>query len=477
MGKLYRERLKFRRENKHLLVPLVIDDAKIRKVYFKESEKFIRKIDRLEAALEHFRNKEERLFQDWFELTFRGEKGAVEQRRQEYLRLADFHNSMIAASDLYGVPMWLAYQKLIEEEAQFKAGSEELREQILKERERRLKYAEAEMRKEYGYDDEEDEGDFDQDPDEGLGEGKREDPAVNDRRLQESLDDISALSDKELKRLLSSPVTGTDLLSQVIDLACQKDALALLKRVANMLPREIRSSFKAVVFESFGIDVDRMTKPDSQLSDRGDGAHEDWENDESFGFQPTAEKGAKKAGHDLQIKTIYRKLVRKLHPDLRAERDAKVSESWVEKAWHQVQAAYQQNNFEALAHLEKMVSLRSKDLQSLTVAEIKGSQVWLKEELKQLEKAQRQLRKLPSWGFSKLKDFRPLTLKLRKTFTDQIEEFAKKITELRSQHEVLARMAAKTKADTRVRKRRPRRRRSRAPSINEQINEQMTLRI
>src|SRR5205814_5812795 len=38
---------------------------------------------------------------------------------------------------------------------------------------------------------------------------------------------------------------------------------------------------------------------------------------------------------DLRVKEIYRRLVRRLHPDLRADRDASVS-----SLWHEVQEAY-----------------------------------------------------------------------------------------------------------------------------------------
>src|SRR6202020_2367124 len=55
-----------------------------------------------------------------------------------------------------------------------------------------------------------------------------------------------------------------------------------------------------------------------------------------------------------RIKELYRLLVRRLHPDLRADKDAEVSHFW-----HDVQEAYEQGNVERLEMLLALTDLQS----------------------------------------------------------------------------------------------------------------------
>ncbi|NJL24006.1 MAG: hypothetical protein HC902_01665 [Calothrix sp. SM1_5_4] len=78
------------------------------------------------------------------------------------------------------------------------------------------------------------------------------------------------------------------------------------------------------------------------------------------------------------IKILYRKLVRKLHPDANANENEK-TRTWKDKLWLQVQSSYRAGNVSALQKHYSLALLRDRDLNSLTISEINASQDWLNE--------------------------------------------------------------------------------------------------
>ena len=114
------------------------------------------------------------------------------------------------------------------------------------------------------------------------------------------------------------------------------------------------------------------------------------------------------------------------------------NDGWANRIWHKVQAAYQAKNHAQLERLLVMVLLRAEDLKSLTINEIQESEGWLRQELRGLEKEARRLRKVPAWGFSKRKDFRPFIVKTNAELKEQMDAIDLEIQELKRQHAFLA---------------------------------------
>ena len=155
--------------------------------------------------------------------------------------------------------------------------------------------------------------------------------------------------------------------------------------------------------------------------------------------------------------------MRHLHPDLQA--DGRGQTHWQKKIWNRVQNAKLSLNKRELEKLFRLVMIRSRNLNELTLSEIKESQSWLKIELDELSREARDLKKLPAWGFSRLKDYTVLKRKLEKPFEVELGQIQEMIDELKEQHSFLEMMGRANPDPQRKRSRKRPRPKSRvAPS-------------
>jgi hypothetical protein len=110
-----------------------------------------------------------------------------------------------------------------------------------------------------------------------------------------------------------------------------------------------------------------------------------------------AEKEPEPSPIDARVKQLYRLLVRRLHPDLRADGSAAVS-----ALWHEVQEAYAATD---VAHLEILLALS--DIQAnpfrddMSVSQMRGVVEELKRALFALEDSLRQARQEDAWEFAR----------------------------------------------------------------------------
>ena len=99
-----------------------------------------------------------------------------------------------------------------------------------------------------------------------------------------------------------------------------------------------------------------------------------------------------------RIKEIYRLLVRRLHPDLRADRDAEVSHFW-----HDVQEAYGQANLERLEMLLALTDLQSNAAGDHTsLFQMRSVLTELRKAFRALQRSLGQAKKDPAWKFATL---------------------------------------------------------------------------
>jgi hypothetical protein len=100
---------------------------------------------------------------------------------------------------------------------------------------------------------------------------------------------------------------------------------------------------------------------------------------------------------DARVKEIYRVLVRRLHPDLRADGSAAVS-----SLWHEVQEAYAASD---IAHLEILLALSdiksSRFSDQTSVSQMRAVLAELTRALFALEDRLRQARDEDAWGFAR----------------------------------------------------------------------------
>jgi hypothetical protein len=115
---------------------------------------------------------------------------------------------------------------------------------------------------------------------------------------------------------------------------------------------------------------------------------------------------------DVRIKEIYRLLVRRLHPDTRADSDADVS-----ALWHEVQEAYDERNLERLEMLLAMTDIEAETAgQHTTLFQMQTVLSELRSSLRALQRSIGVAKKELAWGFTERKDQSALEERLRGQF-------------------------------------------------------------
>ena len=129
---------------------------------------------------------------------------------------------------------------------------------------------------------------------------------------------------------------------------------------------------------------------------------------------------------DNRIKEIYRQLVRRLHPDTRADNDTEVS-----ALWHEVQEAYSAGNLE---RLETLLALT--DIQSNATGEhtsLFQMRAVLKELRRSFNALQRNLsaaKKDPAWNFARLPDHSALQKRVARELESEVSFLERRLGDI-----------------------------------------------
>jgi hypothetical protein len=119
-----------------------------------------------------------------------------------------------------------------------------------------------------------------------------------------------------------------------------------------------------------------------------------------FTESPREENGAQAGSSpshaiERRIKEIYRALVRRLHPDLKADQDRAVS-----ALWHEVQEAYEQRNLERLETLLAVTEMENGgDGAGSSLSQMRAAGAELRRSLSALQRSLSRARKEPAWRF------------------------------------------------------------------------------
>ena len=109
----------------------------------------------------------------------------------------------------------------------------------------------------------------------------------------------------------------------------------------------------------------------------------------------TPRQSAATAAEDY-AKSLYRRLVRVLHPDMNPA-------SGLERLWEEVQQAYALGNISELERLQRVIlknEARTIDLEAIPISDIIALRKVVETRLRSLRKALREAKQHPAWGFS-----------------------------------------------------------------------------
>jgi hypothetical protein len=126
------------------------------------------------------------------------------------------------------------------------------------------------------------------------------------------------------------------------------------------------------------------------------------------------------------VKVVFRRLVKRLHPDHNGDLDEP------EKAlWNEAMTAYQSNNAAALETIEvRLALLRQEDLLPGQIPALRRYRDGLTDEVEYLADELRTARQHPAWEFSAKKKTESYTQKMRREFRHEIERARARLKEL-----------------------------------------------
>ncbi|MGZ3794430.1 MAG: hypothetical protein ACXVCP_18930 [Bdellovibrio sp.] len=439
---------------------IIVDDNKIRAQNFAAAAAILKKIEKLEMDRESFFNEDQKLFSDWYQLTFREELKQAEVARERYLTLAKFHNDIVALSQMKKISMEKAYAFLKKEQQEYEQGDELKKKNIDKLRADRQEFAEKAMEEELNENSFNSFDDFDdlEDNDEqnitfkpdltGLKGQEKEIYQIiknlSPRDLKEKLSGWNGLSMFVEAFELASIAQDTELILTLWEAAPAK----LKKRINTEMPFPNGKTMDDLIldlqmfhvlgdFEQDGIDDD-----DSDAEIAGDdelyGSDEFDHRDEKFYSTLGKKKNAKKVSvsEDTVLKVVYRKLARLIHPDTnKAALNCQGPDNeWYTNMWLKIQDAYQRKDVNLLKRLSLITCIRIEGLQSLTLDEIDESAKIFEEEHQELKRSLAEFQKHPAWRFSTKTNYTALSKKLRKEIKANIDPLLEDIDRLKMMH-------------------------------------------
>ncbi|MEZ0392687.1 MAG: hypothetical protein ACAH59_10750 [Pseudobdellovibrionaceae bacterium] len=465
---------------------MVVNDRLIRQKYFQAAHDMIQKMESLERKIQNFHASDQKLFSEWYKLTFRGDQDVIDRTQLRLKELTLFHNWVVATARQLDIDLPGAYLLMKEEERRYENGTPEEKRKIELEREKRNAFIESDSRAKY-------------DEDSDFAESKDQDDDDNDHPLDQIFERLEELFLPLDREVLASPKERMDRLSSLSDEQLQfgmkdQECLFLLfhlgmswaerhsdpsffLRLWKLFSKEQKKFFSEVYSSVTGESLRNLVKAwdrlaDSKVEDDGDEPEVD-EEDFQFNedFIHTKKSNSERShrftpGEEENFKQIYRKLIRQLHPDA----NQKSMPSWMKRFWESVQKAYKAKDLLSLDRLLKLTLLRTDSLDQLTVDEIQEASHWLEKDLEILVKEERQLKKSMAWGFSQKKEYTALTRKIKKDFDETLNTILFQIREIKDQHRFLENLASKDPFDEqkirrqRKTERNQNRRRKRRPS-------------
>ncbi len=399
---------------------IVIDDLPLRQESFRSAEIIIKKIDRIEAIRRAFHDTDQQLFKEWFQLTFSAEQAQVSQLQGEFRELARFHNWMIAVSELQHLPMFEAYHIVAAEAEAYKTANAEVRARIDHERDLRDRYLEDDLKREQ------------------TKKSKKASPNKRTNSEEELFKRLWDTDDEKLREICQDEEMAFELLSLAARLSYEPKDHELFLRVWAAMPEEHQNEFSHAFQKKHKTSIEdaihQMHETVNQAKREESGQHERMDFSEPVRYEPELPPA-----DEEKIKILYRRIVRHLHPDMQGQ-DGERLPLWHRTLWERTQKAYRKRDLPEIEKLLRITLLRLRQFNNLSVSEIRNSQSWLKEELNRLKDETKQMRKLPAWGFSRVKSDKNIAGRMRKQFRRDIEATEAKILQLRLEHARLKRL-------------------------------------
>ncbi len=421
---------------------ILVDDRKIRKQAFTQVDRLLKKLQRMEANLELFYECDQRLFNDWFDLTFREQKQKLASLQGEYRELAEFHNWMMALSQMADLSLPQAAVHLRDEERLYRDGSDQDRRNIDAARALRDEFIRTQGEREFRR------AQRARSRDEAHEDVPRQ--TVPDPADIEELELLARLSDAEIADWCADSDVAFLLLGKALRVGAFCQNYRLFFRLWDSIHPGIQTQFATDFKKRTGVSLFTAIEKMRATVKVEDDEPAETESESATGAEVSEDAAPPVDFAKIEtLKLTYRQLARKLHPDMNGT-DSAATVDWRKKMWLRVQTAYKSKDTKELTKLFHLVLLRSRELNDLRLSELHLSHQWLEDEIEQTEEYVRNLRKQPAWGFSRRKDISTISSKLERQISKDSKTLAEQVVDLRIHHSFLERMG---RADSRGKRR------------------------
>ncbi len=453
---------------------VVLDNAPIRKKSITLAQGWLKKIEDTEKSVRKFQEIDLKLYTDWYNLTLNPLIESIDEMRQEFISAAEFHNLLVMISKEKNIPMPMAHLFLQNEDEEFKSGDNNTRTRITAIRAARTKAFENEMRQQnesgsYSGDDNDNSNDND-DVDSSHSHHLKE--AIDALKLEEDLvkksrekykkqiENYERITDKKLTKIMRSFEEGFSFLVEAISILSASSRVDLLRRFWKFASKSLKTFLNKQSRLDFGISIDDMMNDIEERDqirasffayeesskdnlDNFDDSEDGFANDFFMGFGLKKENFKKDLLEDdrIRIKSIYRKIVRRIHPDnfnLELPSDLK---SWFKIIWQDVALAHKDEDLEKLTLLHHKIVIALGDFDELSVSDLNAAAKDLASEHETLLEEYSSLTDNPAWNFSQLRDFKKLKNKLSKPFLGQQKRLKEDLENLKEQRFEIERIA------------------------------------
>ncbi len=456
---------------------MVIDETPLRRVAIKAVQKWFKKIEDIEKSAVKFNQTDLKLYTDWFNLAIGPLQQKVEVTRREFLKLAEFHNLMVSVSLSKKIPMPSAYLYLMEEEEQYQNGDEELRADIDARRKKRSKDLEGQI---YGSSHEE--ADYSDEGSSFAGQESLKDlyerAQADEERIrenressQEDIERYELLSDNDLREYMQDFDTACGFVVEACSILLPSARVDLMRRIWQFTPVRVRTYVNKKIKKSFGSTLDDLIDNiEEQVEIRSRIFEHESSDDSEYKetYIPSRTPSELKEDDQLRMKSMFRKIVRRIHPDHLKLEEIGHLKQWFSMIWRKVAEAHEKNDLGKLTSLHHKIMVALKEFDQLALSELKEAGQSLATEYRSLCEEVSDLKESPAWNFSKLKNYEKLQAKESKPYMMQIHQLQREISEMKKQRQEIERIAELMKSgefrfhDRAQRaRRRPARRRSR----------------
>ncbi|MFM6929255.1 MAG: hypothetical protein ACKOX6_12380 [Bdellovibrio sp.] len=375
----------------------VIDDQKIRTEMFSTTASLLKQIRKLEKDHADFMHWDQILYEDWYNLTFRKERLAVEQLERKYRTLATFHIHLKYIAETSQVSLARAFTLLKEEEHQFQCGDEDWKFIIGKLRQQRLEAANKNKTSAETHNTPREPdtlilaAEVIENEDSGLSTMNR-----HERSIYYYLREID---DTAMARHFAEASTGYKLFKESFQIAMKSTDWKLLFKIwKNSSQAYQQNLLKPMPHHLKEFLSQTIANAESEYTNESE----------------VLEK-------EIAFRSTYRKLARMLHPDTQSPESSPQFQEWSLKTWQKVQTAYKAKDHHTLRRLELMCMAELGDLSGLTLDEIYQSSLIFAEELGTLKKNLSSFRKHPAWRFSSRRGYEALTMRITRQFKKRIQ--------------------------------------------------------